>query len=93
MMILLLTSPFQIEVMKKSAAVTKGDNESPFFFDVAMLSECLSMHRTCFALAKSVYNLLHPESGISILTYTQHIPGKGLEMAASSGYVIGSTVL
>merc|ERR1712071_181950 len=46
-----------------------------FYYDVAILSECLWMHRTHHDLAKSIHELLHPKHGIAIVTYAHHIPG------------------
>jgi len=45
------------------------------YFDLAILSECLWMHRSHGALVKSVDRLLHPERGCAILTYAHHVPG------------------
>ena len=44
-------------------------------FDVALLSECIWLHREHESLAKSVAALLKP-GGIAIFTYAHHIPGK-----------------
>lgn len=45
------------------------------YFDVALLSECIWMHRCHEALVQSLHELLHPCSGIAIVTYAHHIPG------------------
>lgn len=55
-----------------------GDRES-FYFDTCILSECLWMHSTHTALAKSIDKLLHPQRGVAIVTYAHHIPGKEKE--------------
>lgn len=44
-------------------------------FDVAILSECIWMHRSHSALAQSMDLLLHPVHGKAIVTYAHHIPG------------------
>ena len=45
------------------------------YFDLAILSECLWMHRCHQALAASLDKILHPTHGVAILTYAHHIPG------------------
>jgi len=50
-------------------------DQNKFYFDVAILSECLWMHRTHQDLAKSLHELLHPLHGMAIVTYAHHIPG------------------
>jgi nicotinamide N-methyltransferase len=44
-------------------------------FDLAILSECLWMHRTHAALAQSLSKLLHSEQSFAVLTYAHHVPG------------------
>jgi len=58
---------------------TRGIAVEPYYFDVAILSECLWLHRAHESLAKSVNDLIHPERGLVILTYAHHIPGKEKE--------------
>jgi nicotinamide N-methyltransferase len=45
-------------------------------FDLAILSECLWMHRCHEALASSLDGFLHPTEGVAVVTYAHHIPGK-----------------
>ena len=45
------------------------------YFDVALLSECLWMHREHIALAASLNEILTPDNGIALLTYAHHVPG------------------
>jgi len=54
-------------------------DRDPFYFDTCILSECLWMHSTHEALAKSIDRLLHPQRGVAIVTYAHHIPGKEKE--------------
>jgi nicotinamide N-methyltransferase len=45
------------------------------YFDLAILSECLWMHRAHGALVQSLSRLLHPEKSFAIATYAHHVPG------------------
>jgi nicotinamide N-methyltransferase len=49
--------------------------EEGISFDLAILSECLWMHRAHGALVQSLSKLLHPEQSFAIATYAHHVPG------------------
>jgi predicted nicotinamide N-methyase len=53
----------------------EGQQDEDVRFDIAILSECLWMHRSHAALASSLDALLHPNHGTAIVTYAHHIPG------------------
>jgi nicotinamide N-methyltransferase len=61
--------PVVREAMRLSHGVDKSN------FDLAILSECLWMHRSHAALARSVDQLVHPKHGRVVLTYAHHVPG------------------
>lgn len=55
-----------------------GSDEQTYegiYFDLAILSECLWMHRAHGALVQSLSRLLHPERSFAVTTYAHHVPG------------------
>jgi hypothetical protein len=80
------TTPVQLALRELVAAgatsVASSSAEPPCLFDTALLSECLWMHRSHAALAKSLDCLLHPTRGTAILTFCHHVPGhEGADLA------------
>ncbi len=57
------------------AAVPHHSKNTPFYFDIAILSECIWLHRSHSDLLTSIHRLLHPISGRAIVTYAHHVPG------------------
>jgi predicted nicotinamide N-methyase len=59
----------------KQISGSDEQNEEGIYFDLAILSECLWMHRAHGALVQSLSKLLHPEKSFAIATYAHHVPG------------------
>jgi nicotinamide N-methyltransferase len=62
------------EVVNQISGSEEQDDEG-IYFDLAILSECLWMHRAHGALVQSLSRLLHPEQSFAIATYAHHVPG------------------
>lgn len=64
------------EILKAAGQLSSSTaNDEELFFDLAILSECIWMHRSHAALVQSLDSLLHPNRGVALVTYAHHIPG------------------
>jgi EEF1A N-terminal glycine/lysine methyltransferase len=66
-----------VRTLESTHPPTSQEHNAPHgcCFDLALLSECLWMHKSHGILAKSLDRVLHPDHGMAILTYAHHIPG------------------